>query len=80
MTISGEGTGVRVTITNIANTRADGSVQISKVVAPNVPAGVVLPANFTAEVVCDDGTDVLVPCGQRQAGTPIVPRSTRSAS
>ena len=71
----GAGAGVRVTITNeYTNTPVlTGSVQISKVVAPNVPVGVVLPATFTAEVVCDDGTDVLVTMpGSGGPGTPIV--------
>ena len=69
------GTGVAVTITNeYTNTPVlTGSVQITKVVAPNVPAGVVLPATFTSEVVCDDGTDVLVTMpGSGGLGTPIV--------
>ena len=64
-----------VTITNeYTNTPVQtGSVQITKVVVPNVPAGVVLPATFTSEVVCDDGTDVLVTMpGSGGPGTPIV--------
>jgi hypothetical protein len=69
------GEGVRVTITNEYTDVPvqKGSVVITKVVAPNVPAGVVLPATFTAEVVCDDGTDVLVTTpGSGGPGTPIV--------
>ena len=69
------GAGVVVTITNeYTNIPVQrGSVLITKVVAPNVPAGVVLPATFSAEVVCDDGTDVLVTMpGSGGPGTPIV--------
>ena len=69
------GAGVEVTITNeYTNTPVQtGIVQITKVVVPNVPAGVVLPATFTSEVVCDDGTDVLVTMpGSGGPGTPIV--------
>ena len=75
VTISGQGAGVQVTITNeYTNIPVQtGTVQITKVVAPNVPAGVVLPATFTAEVVCDDGTHVLVTMpGSGGPGTPIV--------
>ena len=71
----GTGAGAQVTIineyTNIPVLK--GSVLITKVVAPNVPAGVVLPATFSAEVVCDDGTHELVTMpGSGGPGTPIV--------
>jgi hypothetical protein len=73
MTVTG-GTAAAVSITNDVSGIAllKGSVQLVKVLKPN-PSNIPIPADFTAEVVCDDGTDtdVTLP-GSGGIGTPTV--------
>jgi Domain of unknown function (DUF5979) len=70
----GANVGVTVTITNDFNglTPQSGNLRLVKTVLP-APAGVTLPASYTAHVSCDDGTeaDVTLP-GTGGDGTPLV--------
>jgi hypothetical protein len=73
ITISGSAA-AEVSITNdFSNVSVlKGSVQLVKVLKPN-PSNIPIPATFTTEVACDDGTDtnVTLPGGGGN-GTPIV--------
>jgi hypothetical protein len=73
ITVTG-GTAAAVSITNDVSGIAllKGSVQLVKVLKPN-PSNIPIPADFTAEVVCDDGTDTNVTLpGSGGTGTPTV--------
>ena len=70
----GTGAGVVVTITNDFSglTPQSGNLQLVKALLP-APPGVTLPASYTAQVLCDDGTDTTVTLpGTGGPGTPLV--------
>ena len=70
----GDATGVVVTITNDFSglTPQSGNLRLVKALLPG-PPGLTLPASYTAQVVCDDGTNASVTLpGGGGDGTPLV--------